>query len=409
MPVTQRADVDSFFRPHPRPSHCPGQTRARRQVARLALIAVYAVAATGCGASSPESAPPFPALDVVTEIGGLDHPWDVVSAPDGTLLTGERSGRFVVKRPDGSTGVLAADLSDLVVHGELGLMGIALAPDFDLTRTLYVCRTHVAGEVTDIRVQSWTVDAQWTALTPTAVLVDGLPVSTRGRHGGCRVLPYQDGTLLIGTGDATDAAAPQDLGSLGGKVLRIDAATGAPAAGNPFPGSAVYTLGHRNVQGLTIRPGTGEIYAVEQGTHRDDEVNLLTPGGNYGWKPDTGDGHYDESVPMTDPDRVPSAIAAVWSSGPSTIATASSAVVIGPRWGEWDNALAVGVLKGQQVLFLQLDPAGTGVRAESAPPELSGRYGRIRTVAAQPDGSMLLTTDNGDDDKVLRVTPATRR
>nr|WP_313905302.1 PQQ-dependent sugar dehydrogenase [Rhodococcus sp. WB9] len=175
------------------------------------------------------------ALDVVTEMGGLDHPWDVVSAPDGTLLTGERSGRFVVKRPDGSTGVLVADLSDLVVHGELGLMGITLASDFDRTRTLYVCRTHAAGAVTDIRVQSWTVDAQWTALTPTGVLVGGLPLSARGRHGGCRILPRPDGTLLIGTGDVTDAAAPQDSDPSAAKYCGSTAPPGHPQRATRSP------------------------------------------------------------------------------------------------------------------------------------------------------------------------------
>ena len=372
-------------------------------------LAVCCAAATACGAPSPDGALALPALDVVTEIDDLDHPWDVVAAPDGTLLTGERSGRFVVKHPNGSTGVLAADLPDLVVHHELGLMGIALAADFEVTRTLYTCHTHAAGEVTDIRVQSWTTDAQWTALTPTGVLIDGLPLSDRGRHGGCRLLPHQDGTLLISTGDATQAAAPQDLNSLGGKVLRIDSATGSPPADNPFPDSAVYTLGHRNVQGLTVRPGTGEIYSVEQGTHRDDEVNRLVAGGNYGWKPDTGDGFYDESVQMTDLDRVPAAIEAVWSSGPATIATASGTFVTGPGWGDWDGALAVGVQKGRKVLFLRLDPTGAHVVAETAPPELAGKYGRIRTVTAQPDGSLLVTTDNGDGDKVLRVTPTAGR
>lgn len=376
-----------------------------------AVAGCCALVITTCGALAPErSAPPpstvaatpFPALAVTTELGGLDHPWDVVAAPDGTLLTGERAGRFVVKRPDGAVRAVRADLSDLFVGSETGLMGIALATDFDASRRLYTCQGSTAGGVPDIRVLSWTVDAQWSELTRTGTLLTSLPVSN-GRHGGCRILPRPDGTLLIGTGDSARPTVSQDLGSLGGKVLRIDAASGAPAAGNPFPNSAVYTLGHRNVQGLTVRPGTDEIYAVEQGTFRDDEVNRLIPGGNYGWKPDRIPGRYDESVPMTDPDRVPGAIEAVWSSGPSTIATASGSFVSGSAWGNWDGAMAIGVQKGREVLFLRLAPDGGRVIDQAVPPELDGVYGRIRTVVAQLDGSLLVTTDNGGDDKVLRV------
>lgn len=109
---------------------------------------------------------------------------------------------------------------------------------------------------------------------------------------------------------------------------------------------------------------------------------------------------------MTDLDRVPAAIEAVWSSGTATIATASGTFVTGPGWGgDWDGALAVGVQKGRKVLFLRLDPTGAHVVAETAPPELAGNYGRIRTVTAQPGGSLLVTTDNGDGDQVLRVRP----
>ena len=344
----------------------------------------------------------LPELEVTTLLDGLDHPWDVVQAPDGTVLTGQRSGGFVVRRSDNTTGPVTADLSDLYARSETGLMGIALARDFAQSRTLYTCQGFSAGGVTDIRVISWTVDAGWTALTRTGTVVSGLPVST-GRHGGCRILASEDGTLLIGTGDSATPSVPQDPNSLGGKVLHVNA-DGTPAAGNPNPSSPVYTLGHRNVQGLAVQPGTGRLYSVEQGTSVDDELNLLTPGGNYGYRPDRLPGTYDESVPMTDPSRVPGAIEAVWSSGNSTLATASAAFASGPQWGSWDGSVVIGGLKSKKLIFVRLSDDGRSVDAQTY--GLEDQYGRLRSVTPTANGSLLVTTDNGENDRVLLVTPS---
>jgi glucose/arabinose dehydrogenase len=177
-------------------------------------------------------------------------------------------------------------------------------------------------------------------------------------------------------------------------VLLADAMTGEVA---------VWTLGHRNVQGLAVRPGTGQVFSVEHGPDRDDEVNLLREGGNYGWDPD-GDRTYDESVPMTDP-AIEGAIPAVWSSGDSTIAVSGATFLDGDRWGAYDGLLVVGVLKGQGVLALRLDDAGA-LLEQFRLPELEGAYGRIRSVLQGVDGALYVTTDNGgNQDKVLRVTP----
>ncbi|MFD4368353.1 PQQ-dependent sugar dehydrogenase [Rhodococcus sp. NPDC058521] len=353
---------------------------------------------------APEQ-PPFedtlPDLDVVPVLEGLDHPWDVVQAPDGAILTGQRSGGFVVRRSDGSAGPVAADLSDLYAQGETGLMAIALADDFERSRKLFTCQGFQDGAVNDVRVVTWTVDPEWTNLTRGDTVIDGIPVKG-GRHGGCRILVAADGTLFVGTGDTAQPSVPQDPNSLGGKTLHVDA-DGTPAADNPRPDSVVHTLGHRNLQGLAQQPSSGRIYAIEQGTDRDDEVNLLVPGGNYGWRPDRIPFGYDESVPMTDPVRVPGALGSVWSSGPETLATASGAFVGGSSWGPWDGALVIGALKSKQLVFQRLADDGQSVTAQAV--GLEGEYGRIRSVTPTPDGSLLVTTDNGDSDQVLRVTP----
>lgn len=381
----------------------------------LGAGAAVAAAIIGIGVAPTACAEPAPPLQVTTVMDGLAKPWDVVVAPDGAILTGERAGRFVVKRPDGTVGEMTADLSDLYAEGETGLMGIALASDFATSRTVYTCQGHRqagggslgAGSLgstdagTDIRVVSWTADPEWTTLTRTGDVLTGIPTGAGGRHGGCRILAHPDGTLYIGTGDTASPTVPQDRNSLGGKVLHVDA-DGSPAAGNPFPDSPVFTLGHRNVQGLALQPGTGRIYGIEQGTSRDDEVNLLDAGNNYGYRPDRAPFIYDESVPMTDPVRVPGAVAAVWSSGAPTLATPGGTFVSGAAWGEWDGALAVTTQQGREMLLLKLTADGTAVTETDS---VLTDQGRLRSVTRMPDGSLLVTTDNGTGDKVLRVAP----
>jgi glucose/arabinose dehydrogenase len=207
----------------------------------------------------------------------------------------------------------------------------------------------------------------------------------------------------VSTGDNAVGTDPQDRSSLAGKVLRID-----PAAGNPFSrGSSAYlwTYGHRNVQGLAVRPGTSEVYSVEQGTFRDDEVNLLRPGANYGYDPDGAGGSYDESVPMTNP-SLPGAVAAVWSSGDPTIATSGGTFLSGDRWGSYDGLMLLGVLKGEGVLALRIGAAGT-LQQQFRLPEFQGTHGRIRTVQQGSDGLLYVTTDNGGgQDQLLRAIPS---
>ncbi len=349
----------------------------------------------GCG-DPAEPSPPSgaPALEVVEVLGGLDHPWDVVQAPDGTLLVGERAGRLTAVRPDGSTTEVRADLGDLYAQGETGFMGLALDPAFADGRRLYSCQGSVDGP--SVEVVAWTVADDWGAMTRTAdPLVGGIPANAgSGRHGGCRLAFDDGGDLLVGTGDAATGSHPQDERSLAGKVLRVDPATGA---------AEVWTLGHRNVQGLAVRPGTGQVFSVEHGPDVDDEVNRLRAGGNYGWDPDGG-GDYDESVPMTDT-AIPGAVPAVWSSGDPTVAPSGATFLTGADWGGYEGLLLVGLLKDTGVLALRLDADG-GLVEQFRVPELEDTYGRIRAVVQGTDGALYLTTDDGGGaDRLLRVTP----
>ena len=385
-------------------------------IALLAVAPLIACAVTPAEAAvvpvpSPSIAAAAPALDVAVVVDGLDLPWDVAQAPDGTLLLDERPGGLTAVLPDGTVREVQADFSDLFVLIETGLMGLVLDPAFEENRRFYTCQGARDGDSADVEVIAWTVDDQWRTATRVAdPLLDGIPVNqSGGQHSGCRLRFDPTGALLVGTGDNIVGTTPQDLGTLAGKVLRIDAATGKPAPDNPFADRSgasayVWTYGHRNVQGLAVRPGSGQVYATEHGTFRDDEVTLLRPGGNGGYNPVGIDGGYDDSVPMTDP-SLPDVMLPSWASGDPTIAPSGSTFLAGPHWGDYEGLLLLGVLKGRGVLALRLADDGT-LLEQFRLPELEGTYGRIRAVQQGGDGALYVTTDNGGGaDRLLRVTP----
>ncbi|MGQ0823812.1 MAG: PQQ-dependent sugar dehydrogenase [Actinomycetota bacterium] len=341
------------------------------------------------GAVFPPSG--VPNLAVSSVIGGLQIPWDLGFLPDATLLFTERPGR-INAIVGGQRRVLATP-GDVRATGEGGMLGMAVDPDFASNRRVYTCFNVSASEVI---VVVWTIDTAITIATRVGTLLGGLPATSSGRHSGCRPRVGPDGFLWIGTGDAATGTNPQNTASLGGKVLRIDRFSGAAAPGNPS-GQRWYTLGHRNVQGIAFRPTSATPFSVEHGPTRDDEVNRLSAGGNYGWNPVPG---YNESVPMTFAGAIPS----VWSSGGSTIAPSGAAFLVGPQWRDWDGRLAVCALAGAQMRIMELDGAGTGLVSEAT--VLTG-FGRLRTPVQGPGGSLYVTTSNGGNaDQILRVTPS---
>ena len=367
---------------------------------------------------SPSPAPrdtavPRLAVEVVTD--GLEHGWDIGFLPDGKVLVTERPGRISLVsglREGSRRSTVRADLSDLFVAGEGGLMGMVVHPDFATSREFTTCQTHaVGGQPDDIRLVTWRLSDDERSASRVKVLLPGLPISS-GRHSGCRPEIADDGALLVGTGDTAVGTIPQDLTSLGGKVLRLNLKSGKPLPDNPFASAKnerqryVLSYGHRNLQGVAVQPGTGAVYTAEHGPSFNDEVNLNRAGANYGWDPSQGGtvGGYDESVPMTDLERFPDAVPAIWQSGRTTQAVCAAEFLEGSQWGGLDGALVVTALKGAKLLLLTLRPDGSLAKV-SVPKETNGPYGRLRAARLGPDGALYVTTTNGDDDKLLRVAP----
>lgn len=376
----------------------------------LALVSPAAPAVAQVGTTGPPPDPSVvekrvPALKVTKRVRGLSSPWDAKSIGNGRLLVTERdSARLIVAGKGGKRRVKFPS-GKVWVSGETGLMSLEVDPFFSRNRRIYTCSGWRTSAGHDVRVIAWRLNKRATRVKRLRTLVRGIP-AVSGRHAGCRLLIARDGSLLVGTGDAAVGTNPRDLGSLGGKTLRLNRTTGAPWPSNPFAGSAnrnsryVLTFGHRNIQGLAERRD-GSLWSVEHGPFVDDEVNKLVAGGDYGWHPVPG---YNESVPMTDQSLPGRQYAAKWRSGAPTLATSGATFVRGGKWGALDGTLAVAALKASRVLFLTFNDAGRVVKSRAPGP--LRRYGRLRSVSTAPNGDLLITTDTDHrGGAVLRVSP----
>lgn len=368
----------------------------------VALASSLLVPVAAHAATPPDERADVPGLAVKRLVTGLDHPWDVRPIGGGRLMYTQRDRATVSIWDDGRSRAIRGFPSGSVwVSGETGLMGLELDPRFKRNHRFYTCQGGTTSGGHDVRVMRWTLNSALTAVTDSRKMLTGLP-ATSGRHGGCRLLA--DGQkLYVGTGDAATGANPENKKSLGGKTLCLQL-SGRPCSTNPFAGSSnrnkryVHTYGHRNVQGLDKRRD-GALFSVEQGTYRDDEVNLLRNGGDYGYNPVPG---YNESVPMTDQSLPGRQRDAVWHSGDPTVATSGGGFVYGSRLGAYDGTFAVAALKAERVLFLTISDAGK-LRGVRTPPALT-KFGRIRTVVDGPGSVFYVTTDNGGgNDAILAV------
>jgi glucose/arabinose dehydrogenase len=359
---------------------------------RTVVGGVVALALVACGGTPAVPTPvptavssPAPGTSAAAAarvlVSGLDVPWGIAFLPDGVALVTERaSARLLRVTPDGVVTPVGL-VAGVVPGGEGGLLGVAVSPGFAADRAVFVFYTAAA----DNRVVRLQVAADGTVDGGAQqVVLSGIP---KGRiHDGGGLAFGPDGFLYVGTGEAGRRGPAQDRADLGGKILRVTV-DGAPAPGNPF-GTAVYSYGHRNVQGLAFAPD-GRLYAAEFGQDRFDEINLITAGGNYGWPEAEGvagrPGFVDPLVTWPTDDASPSGLAFA------------------------GGALWAAALRGERLWRVPVTGPGT-LGAPQA--QLTGEYGRLRAAAATPDGSALwVSTSNrdgrgdpsGDDDRILVV------
>jgi len=350
---------------------------------------------------------------------GLSVPWDIAFADDGAVLYTERSRGLSVRLPSGTTRLVVRP-TDLVVQDQSGMLGLALDPDFANNRSVYVYMASNLDGATDNRIVRFVVSADYATVSSRNDIVTGIRYSG-GAHSGGRLRFGPDGWLYATSGDNRSGAVPQELMGLGGKVLRVTR-DGIAAPGNNAPAGAdarIFTLGHRNPQGLAFRPADsatpGRPFLCEHGPGNTDEVTPLTAGGNGGWDPrPTGtparcsDGSsnnycgYNGSN-MTDTARFPAALRPAWSTGAASFGMAGCGFVNGPAWRDWNGALAVALLSGRRVEILRLDSAGTSATSTRILDTLNER---LRHVEAGRDGALWVLTDGkSGGDEIWRLVP----
>lgn len=336
-----------------------------------------------------------PALDVVDHITGLEKPWDVTWTPNGEMLfTENNTGEVWVAVGGNATSIHT--VSDLDSSGEGGLMGIAVSPNFNADRYVFLCYTSNAPDIRIVRYQANVGLSNLSGKTP---IVTGGPYTT-GRHSGCRIKFGPAGYLWGTFGDAASGTTPQDENSLGGKIVRVDM-NGNAAADNPS-GDVWFAKGYRNPQGIGFRPSDDLACIAQHGPTTDDEVeclesNCFDQACNSGWNPVPG---YNESVPMTDLLLYPDANEALWSSGSPTLAPSGMSFLDGNQWGVWDNAMVVAFLKTRRLGYFGLDASDELQSAAFSP-----FPNRLRTAEQGPDGCLYILEDVSPNGKILQGCP----
>ena len=379
------------------------------KISPYSLLALAIVVAFGCSqapsgrgagevATAPQNSTKF---KIETVVGGLEVPWSIVWAPDGRMIFTERPGRVRVFEKGALRQKPLYVVPDVEQTGETGLMSVALHPQFASNQFVYLSYGY-GNRGSLVRVVRFRETAE--GLVDRKVIIENIPAAQF--HAGCRLRFGPDGKLYITTGDATNRNLAQKLDSLAGKTLRLND-DGSIPQDNPYVGqqnarTEIWSIGHRNAQGLDFQPGSNLMFQTEHGPSNfdgppgGDEVNIVEKGKNYGWPTI----HHTQTAPGLESPLLEYTPAC---------APASGAFYRGSAFPGFKGNFFFGCLRGEMLIRVALD--GRKVLGQEG---IVKEYGRIRDVAEGPDGAIYFSTSNrdgrgkpaNDDDRIIRLVPA---
>jgi len=338
-------------------------------------------------------------IDTNTVVTNLDVPWEILWGSDDHIWLTERRGKISRLNPETSEITELITIGEVHARGEGGLLGMVLHPEFITQPYVYVVYNYLESNDIKERLVRYTFSNG--VLVSPLTLLEGITAASN--HSGSRLVIDADHRLFMTTGDAYDTSLPQDLSSLNGKVLRMNL-DGTIPEDNPFPGSYVWTWGHRNAQGLVISP-LGIMYSSEHGTNSDDELNIIEKGRNYGWPNVLGFCSEPEESQFCADSNIMEPIAA-WT---PTLAVAGTDFYPHATIPEWQNSVLVTSLKASSVAALKLSPDGRTVITDEL--FFQHWFGRLRDICVSPDGRVFLAVSNRDgrgsvrtgDDRIVEI------
>ena len=386
-----------------------------RKFPHLALCLALPLALNACarpapatGTAAPQAEPtPTGELRIETIATGLDHPWAVALLPDGGFLVTERPGRLRRISADGQVSAPIAGVPAVFAEGQGGLLDVVLDPGFADNKRIWLSYAE-PGEDDTAGTAVATAALGDAALSDLRVLYRQIPKLEGPNHFGSRIAFDGKGHVFISQGERNQKELAQDLEVLQGKLVRLNL-DGSLPADNPFADGvgvrrAIWSYGHRNMQGMAVDPRTGQLWQSEHGPRGGDEINLPEAGKNYGW-PLTSDGMdyltnrpYSETIGREAPGM--ERPYHVWAKSP---ALSGMAFLVGHPQSAWNNSLLLGALAGQSLIRLSLDD--NRIVAEER--LLTDLRSRIRDVRVGANGNVYVLTDEGNGQLLRLVPPAT--
>lgn len=370
-----------------------------REVAAIALVLGLAAPAGAQEQFNTQSG--TVELQVVAE--GLDHPWSMAFLPGGRMLVTEREGALRVVMPDGALSDPVAGLPDVSAVGQGGLLDVVLHPQFEANRLVYLSFAEPRDDGNATSVMRGRLSEDLTQLSDVQVIFRQQPAFDGGHHFGSRLVFDRSGALFVTTGDRNRLRKLVQRGDTHiGKVVRINDDGSIPADNPKIEGwlPEIWSMGHRNLQGATLDPASGQLWTVEHGARGGDELNHPEGGKNYGWPVISYGREYSGGrigAGLTKKEGMEQPVH-YWD---PSIAPSGMAFLSGEVYPEWSGNLFVGALAGQHVARLTLE--GGKVVSEE---KLFEGYARFRDVRIGPDGVLYLLTDEGAPrGRLLRVAP----